>query len=51
VMNLVALVVLPAIISTSDNDGLRYLIAGGALLVLTAAIVRTSRQSANLTAA
>jgi K(+)-stimulated pyrophosphate-energized sodium pump len=48
VMNLVALVVLPAIISTADNDGVRYLIAGGALAVLAFAIVRTAKQSSNV---
>jgi K(+)-stimulated pyrophosphate-energized sodium pump len=48
VMNLVALVVLPAIISTSDNDGVRYLIAGAALVVLAGAIVYSARQKATI---
>ncbi len=44
VMNLVALVVLPAIISTSDNDGARFTIAGSALVVLAASIVYSARK-------
>ena len=44
VMNLVALVVLPAIISTSDNDGMRFSIAGAALVVLAGSIVYSARK-------
>ena len=44
VMNLVALVVLPAIISTSDNDGVRFAISGSALAVLAASIVYSARK-------
>jgi K(+)-stimulated pyrophosphate-energized sodium pump len=45
VMNLVSLLILPAIISLQDNDGARYAIAAGALVVLVGAIVYSSRQS------
>jgi hypothetical protein len=38
----VSLLILPAIISMRDND-LRYLIAGGALLVLAVAIAYSKR--------
>jgi K(+)-stimulated pyrophosphate-energized sodium pump len=51
VMNLVSLLVLPAIISLQDNDGARYAIAAGALVVLVGAIVYSSRQSSTITAA
>ena len=44
VMNLVSLLVLPAIISTRDNDGQRLLIAAVALAVLAASVIRSSRQ-------
>ena len=44
VMNLVSLLVLPAIISLQDNDGARFSIAAAALVVLIGAIVYTSRQ-------
>jgi K(+)-stimulated pyrophosphate-energized sodium pump len=44
VMNLVSLLVLPAIISLQDNDGARFSIAAAALVVLVGAIVYTSRQ-------
>ena len=37
-MNLVSLLMLPAIINLEDNDAARYSIAGGALLVLIAAV-------------
>jgi hypothetical protein len=36
--------VLPAIISLQDNDGARFSIAAGALVVLVGAIIYTSRQ-------
>jgi len=45
VMNLVSLLVLPAIISLQDNDGARYAIAAAALVVLVASIVFSSRKS------
>ena len=44
VMNLVSLLVLPAIISTQNNDGQRLLIAAAALVVLAASVIRSSRQ-------
>jgi K(+)-stimulated pyrophosphate-energized sodium pump len=49
VMNLVSLLVLPAIINLQDNDAARLLIAGGALLVLIAAIAYSARQPASIT--
>jgi K(+)-stimulated pyrophosphate-energized sodium pump len=45
VMNLVSLLVLPAIISLQDNDGARYTVAAAALVVLVASIVYSSRKS------
>ena len=50
VMNLVSLLVLPAIISTEDNNGQRIAIAVVATVVLVASIVRSSRQSATISA-
>jgi K(+)-stimulated pyrophosphate-energized sodium pump len=44
VMNLVSLLVLPAIISTQDNDGQRLLIAAVALVILAASVIRSSNQ-------
>jgi K(+)-stimulated pyrophosphate-energized sodium pump len=44
VMNLVSLLVLPAIINLDDNDGARLAVAGGALAVLIGAIVFSNRQ-------
>ncbi len=44
VMNLVSLLVLPAIISTQDKTGTRLAIAGIALVVLAASIIKTNRQ-------
>ncbi len=44
VMNLVSLLVLPAIITTQDKTGTRLAIAGAALLVLIGSIVRTAKQ-------
>ncbi|MEY4365282.1 MAG: hypothetical protein RLZZ305_626 [Actinomycetota bacterium] len=48
VMNLVSLLVLPAIISTQDNDGGRIAIAVVAAAVLIGSIIRSSRQSATI---
>ncbi len=48
VMNLVSLLVLPAIISNQDKDGLRLTIAAVATIVLAASVVRSSRQSATI---
>ncbi len=43
VMNLVSLLVLPAIITLQDNDGARFTIAGVALVILIGAVVFSSR--------
>jgi K(+)-stimulated pyrophosphate-energized sodium pump len=51
VMNLVSLLVLPAIISLEDNDGARLTVAGVALAVLIGAIAFSSRKTASITAA
>ena len=48
VMNLVSLLILPAVINLRDNDGARYAIAGVSLLVLVFSIYRSSRKSASL---
>ncbi|MBU6241460.1 MAG: sodium-translocating pyrophosphatase [Acidobacteria bacterium] len=50
VMNLVSLLILPAIIDNADNDGARFTIAGAALVVLIGSIVFSGRKSSNLTA-
>ena len=49
VMNLVSLLILPAIINLEDNDAARFSVAGGALLVLIAAVMFSSRQPASIT--
>ncbi|HYD09973.1 MAG TPA: sodium-translocating pyrophosphatase [Acidimicrobiales bacterium] len=48
VMNLVALLILPAVINLQDNDGARYAIAGISLLVLIGAILFSKRDSAGI---
>jgi K(+)-stimulated pyrophosphate-energized sodium pump len=45
VMNLISLLILPAVISLQDNDAARYAIAGVALVVLAAAILFSKRKS------
>ena len=50
VMNLVSLLVLPAIISLQDNDGARFSIAAGALAVLIGAIVFSTRKNNSISA-
>jgi len=45
VMNLVALLILPAIISLQDDDGPRYLVAAVALVVLVGSIVFSNRKT------
>ena len=50
VMNLVSLLILPAIISTQDNDGLRLGVAGLATVVLVSAVVYSGRKSGGITA-
>jgi len=49
-MNLVSLLVLPAIISTADDNGARYAIAGAALVVLIGAIIFSSRKTEGIKA-
>ena len=44
VMNLVSLLILPAVISLRDNDGARYAIAAAALIVLSIAIAFSKRR-------
>ena len=51
VMNLVSLLILPAIINLRDNDGARYSIAGISLAILVASIVRSSRKTVSFQAA
>ena len=48
VMNLVSLLVLPAIIKLQDNDGGRFAVAGAALVVLVGAIVFSSRKPSGI---
>ena len=48
VMNLVSLLVLPAIIKLQDNDGARFSIAGVALAVLATSVVVTKRKSSTI---
>ncbi len=47
VMNLVSLLILPAVIKLQDNDGARYGVAAAALVVLIGAIVYSKRQGEN----
>jgi K(+)-stimulated pyrophosphate-energized sodium pump len=51
VMNLVSLLILPAIIKSADNDGARFAIAGAALVVLIGSIVFSGRKASGITAA
>ena len=46
VMNLVSLLMLPAVINLADNDAARFSIAGAALVVLAAAIAFSKRKTA-----
>jgi K(+)-stimulated pyrophosphate-energized sodium pump len=48
VMNLVSLLILPAVINLRDNDGARYAIAAVALVVLLAAILFSKRSGATI---
>ncbi len=50
-MNLVSLLILPAVINLRDDTAARYAIAGVALVVLLASIYRSSRQTVSLQAA
>ena len=45
VMNLISLLILPAVINLQDNDGVRYTIAGIALVILTGAIAFSKRKT------
>ncbi len=45
VMNLVSLLILPAVINLADNDGARYSIAGAALVILIAAVAFSKRKT------
>jgi len=51
VMNLVSLLILPAIISLRDNDGARYSIAAAALVVLIGAVAFSARKKTSFEAA
>ena len=51
VMNLVALLTLPAIIKYHDNDGVRLSIAGVALVILVISIMFSRRKSVSMVAA
>jgi K(+)-stimulated pyrophosphate-energized sodium pump len=51
VMNLVALLILPAIIKYQDNDGVRFVISGISLAILVAAISFSRRQTESMVAA
>ncbi len=48
VMNLVSLLVLPAVIEYQDNDAVRFTVAGAALVILLAAIAFSKRQRPGL---
>ncbi len=50
VMNLVSLLILPAVITLGDNDAARYAIALGALVVLIAAVAFSKRETVALDA-
>ena len=49
-MNLISLLILPAVISLRNNSGARFSIAGVALVVLLAAILFSKRSGATLEA-
>jgi K(+)-stimulated pyrophosphate-energized sodium pump len=51
VMNLVALLILPAIIKYQDNDGVRLAISGVSLVILVGAIMFSSRKTESMVAA
>ncbi len=48
VMNLVSLLILPAVINLQDNDGARFAVAGVALVVLAGAIAFSKRQTTSM---
>ncbi len=49
VMNLVSLLILPAVINLQDNDSARFTIAGGALVILLGAIAFAKRSTGSMT--
>ncbi|NCY09409.1 MAG: hypothetical protein EBX38_03310 [Actinobacteria bacterium] len=51
VMNLVSLLILPAVINLRDNDAARYGIAGVSLAILLFSIYRSSQKSTSFNAA
>ena len=51
VMNLVALLILPAIIKYQENDGVRFTIAGISVAILVAAIMFSRRKTESMVAA
>jgi K(+)-stimulated pyrophosphate-energized sodium pump len=50
VMNLVSLLILPAIITSQDDDAKRLIIAGIATAILAGSVVRSSRQGNTISA-
>ena len=48
-MNLVSLLILPAVINLQDNDSARFTIAGGALVILLGAIAFAKRSTGSMT--
>ena len=48
-MNLVSLLILPAVINLQDNDGARFAISGVALVVLLGAIAFSKRSTGSMT--
>jgi hypothetical protein len=50
-MNLVALLILPAIINLKDNDAARLTISGVSLAILVVAIAFSRRKAASMVAA
>jgi len=50
VMNLVSLLILPAVIKWQDDDGPRYAVAAVALVVLIGSVLFSKRKSASITA-
>ncbi|MGH9038268.1 MAG: hypothetical protein ACRD0O_21140, partial [Acidimicrobiia bacterium] len=51
VMNLISLLILPAVINLQDNEGARYAIAGIALMILIGAIAFSKRKAEAMDAA
>jgi K(+)-stimulated pyrophosphate-energized sodium pump len=48
VMNLVSLLILPAVIKLQDNDGARFLVAGVSLLILIGALMFSARKAPSM---